>query len=288
MEHGPVEHDHNIPTNGHTHVKTVKKKIHIPVEQTIKVPVMKKEAEIKMERKVVKGQQVVPIKKFKEVEETVVEVQEEVVHGYREVWKKVREPTTEVVKKRVPVVKKRQVPYMDYETKEVEMVVDVPKEEVKTKTGYRYDKHIGSKIVEVEEDHHYEMRPVRVAKGQTRVKEHPDNYEHYGKAMHGAPDWDNASVSTNGHHHPEFKYGPGSQTGMMTARPRSPNMYSTRMPNSARPRSAGSSFSVRSGGSTYGVTRGGLGHTTGQHFRPSNTSYVGAGTRGALVREPII
>lgn len=179
---------------------------------------VKKEAHIATEQKVIKGTKLVPVKKFKEVQETTVEIHEEVVHGYREVWKKVREPTTQVVKKRVPVTKTRTIPYMDYETKEVEMVVEVPKEVVKTRQGYRLDKHMGSKIVEVEEDHHYEMRPVRVQKGETRVTEHPQNYEHYGKLEHGAPVWDE---HTHEGWRPELSRpnSAGSRAGSMLSRP---------------------------------------------------------------------
>merc|ERR1740121_116098 len=142
---------------------------------------------------------------------------------------------------------------MDYEIQEVEVVVDVPMEDVKTTTGYRYDKHLGSKIVQVEEDHHYEMRPVRVAKGETRVKDHPDNYEHYGKAVHGAPDWDAVS-NFSGSVRPDYKYNrsPGTAYAASTMTPRAgasmaagPTMSMARAPMTARarPRSAGSTYS---------------------------------------------
>lgn len=130
----------------------------------------------------------VPVKKYRDVQETVIETKEEVVHGYREVWKKVREPTREVVKKHVPVTKTRKVAYIDYVPKHFEKVVEVPKDQVVEKKGVRVDKHIGRKIIEVEEDHHYEMRPVLVKKGETRVREH--GYEHHGKTRHGKSYWD--------------------------------------------------------------------------------------------------
>jgi len=171
-----------------THVHTVKKRIHVPVEKEVKVPVVKKSLEQKVEKQVIKGTKMVPVKKFREVQETIIETKEEVVHGFRDEWKKVRVPTKEVVKKHVPVTRTRKVAYVDYVPKEFEKVIEVPKDKIVEKKGFRVDKHVGRKIVEVEEDHHYEMRPVLVRKGDTRVRHH--GYEHHGKTAHGKSYWD--------------------------------------------------------------------------------------------------
>jgi len=180
---------------GGTHVHTVKKQIHVPVEKEVKVPVVKKSLEQKLEKQVIKGTKMVPVKKYREVQETVIETKEEVVHGYKDVWKKVREPTREIVKKHVPVTRTRKVAYVDYVPKQFEKVIEVPKDKIVEKKGFRVDKHVGRKIVEVEEDHHYEMRPVLVRKGDTRMTH--KGYEHHGKTQHGRSYWtDRASVAT--------------------------------------------------------------------------------------------
>jgi len=181
--------DNAVGMRGPVHTHTVKKKIHVPVEREVKVPVVKKTVDHQTERTVVQGTKMVPVKKFREVQETVIETREEVVHGFREKWVKVREPTTEVVKKEVPVTKTRNVPYIDYVEKVTEHVITVPKEVVTEKRGYRTDKHVGTKVVEVEQDHHYEMRPVYVKPGETRMRD--AGYVHHGLTRHGrSNDWD--------------------------------------------------------------------------------------------------
>jgi len=180
--------DKTVSMRGPVHTHTVKKKIHVPVEKEVKVPVVKKTVDHQTERTVVQGTKMVPVKKFREVQETVIETREEVVHGFREKWVKVREPTTEVVKKEVPVTKTRNVPYIDYVEKVTEHVITVPREVVTEKRGYRTDKHVGTKVVEVEQDHHYEMRPVYVKSGETRMRD--AGYVHHGLTQHGrSHDW---------------------------------------------------------------------------------------------------
>mmetsp|Transcript_52774 Transcript_52774/g.112961 ORF Transcript_52774/g.112961 Transcript_52774/m.112961 type:complete len:259 (-) Transcript_52774:126-902(-) len=172
-QHQP--NDAVLAGTGELRTKTLKKHILVPVEETIKVPVVRKEASRTVQQQVVKGQKLVPVKKFKEVEETYLEVKEVTVNGRKE-------------KRHTPVTRMRKVPYTDFETKEVDIVVDVPMEEVVTRTGYRLDKHVVSKVVEVEEDHIYEMRPVLVRKGDTRMTE---KHEHHSfKTKHGKPAWD--------------------------------------------------------------------------------------------------
>eukprot|EP00747_Dinoflagellata_sp_TGD_P046430 gnl/TRDRNA2_/TRDRNA2_144439_c3_seq1.p1 gnl/TRDRNA2_/TRDRNA2_144439_c3~~gnl/TRDRNA2_/TRDRNA2_144439_c3_seq1.p1 ORF type:complete len:196 (+),score=11.57 gnl/TRDRNA2_/TRDRNA2_144439_c3_seq1:2-589(+) len=79
-------------------------------------------------------------------------------------------------------------PYQDFEEQEYDMVIDVPMDEIVTRTGTRTDKQVVSKIVEVEEERIYEMRPVLVGKGETRHR-HIGNH-HAFKHEHGKPEWD--------------------------------------------------------------------------------------------------
>lgn len=154
--------------------KTMKKKVIVPTTEEVTVPVVRKEKKKTVERVTLKSTKLVPVTKYKKVEETVLEVQEEVINGHKE-------------KRAVPVKRLRNVPYTDFEEKEVEIVVDVPKEQIVTRHGTRIDKHVVSRLVEVEEDHVYEMRPVLIKKGETRMKNGPEH--HTFKAMHGKPVW---------------------------------------------------------------------------------------------------
>eukprot|EP00443_Scrippsiella_acuminata_P009256 CAMPEP_0115289624 /NCGR_PEP_ID=MMETSP0270-20121206/63609_1 /TAXON_ID=71861 /ORGANISM="Scrippsiella trochoidea, Strain CCMP3099" /LENGTH=264 /DNA_ID=CAMNT_0002706817 /DNA_START=78 /DNA_END=872 /DNA_ORIENTATION=- len=158
-----------------TVVTTVKKHALVPVEETVKVPVVRKEVKRYKEKQVVKAQRLVPVQKFKEVTETTMEVRREMVNGRPE-------------KRAVPVTKTRMQPYTDYVEEEYDVVVQVPKEEVVTRTGYRMDKHVTSKLMEIEEDHVYELRPVLVEKTGFRQKELCDH--HVFKKEHGLPVWD--------------------------------------------------------------------------------------------------
>eukprot|EP00429_Kryptoperidinium_foliaceum_P042417 CAMPEP_0176103210 /NCGR_PEP_ID=MMETSP0120_2-20121206/51779_1 /TAXON_ID=160619 /ORGANISM="Kryptoperidinium foliaceum, Strain CCMP 1326" /LENGTH=219 /DNA_ID=CAMNT_0017437291 /DNA_START=18 /DNA_END=673 /DNA_ORIENTATION=- len=172
-----------LPPGKSRHVHTAVKQIHVPVERTVRVPVVKKHVERQTETKVVNGVKMVPVKKYRTVKETVLETKEEVVEGFREEWKKVKVPTKEVVKKQVPRTVTRQVPYVEYVPKEVVREVRVPRDVIKEKHGIRVDKHLGTKVMTIEEDHHYEMRPVKVKTGDVRVME--TGYQHHGKSQHG-------------------------------------------------------------------------------------------------------
>merc|ERR1712224_699256 len=125
----------------------------VPVEEEVQVPVVRKEKVKTMGKKTILCQRLVPVTKYKEVEETTLETREEVVNGRRE-------------KRAVPITQKRMQPYQDFEEETYEMVVNVPMEEVVTRTGVRTDKHVTSKIVEVEQENIYELRPVLVGKGE--------------------------------------------------------------------------------------------------------------------------
>jgi len=189
------------------HQKTMKKKVLVPVEQNIKVPVYRKEADRKMKTVKVAGTKLVPVTRYKQVEETVLDVEYEMVGGHKE-------------KRAVPVTRIRQIPYQDYVEKQVEIEVQVPDDEVVQRVGSRVDKHVVSKVVEVEEDLVYEMRPVLVKKGEKRMKELGDH--HAFKTEHGAPNWDPNSTDTwrNRPTTPEFRkdlHRPGSAVSIVSA-----------------------------------------------------------------------
>jgi len=244
---------------GQVYVETLKKHVLVPTEETIRVPVVRKEKISNTKQHVVQGQKMIPIKKFKEVEETVMEVKGEMVDGR---WEK----------RAVPVKKMKKIPFMEYEAQPVEVVVDVPWEDVVTRTGYRTDKHVVNKVMVVEEDHVYEMQPVYKGKAETRMKEGEDH--HTFKTFHGKPTWDNNAYEGWRGRPPTPPYRPdlkaferpttantirpssagSSRPGSVASRPAS--VCSTR-PGSAsnmrpRPASAGSSRSVSSTSSRPG------------------------------------
>lgn len=153
----------------------VRKHVVVPVEEDVQVPVVRKEVQKKMVKQTVRCQRLVPVTKYKEVEETTLETREEMVNGRRE-------------KRAIPITQVRMQPYQDFVEEEYDMVIDVPMEEVVTRTGVRTDKQVTSKIVEVEAEHIYELRPVLVGKGETRHRHIGDH--HKFKHEHGKPEWD--------------------------------------------------------------------------------------------------
>jgi len=156
-------------------VAKVRKHVVVPVEEEVQVPVVRKELVKTMGKQTIKCQRMVPVTRYKEVEETTLETREEVVNGRRE-------------KRAVPITQKRMQPYQDFEEEEYEMVINVPIEEVVTRTGMRTDKQVTSKVVEVEQEHVYELRPVLVSKGEAQHR--PIGDHHKFKHEHGKPDWD--------------------------------------------------------------------------------------------------
>lgn len=147
----------------------------VPVEEEVTVPVVRKEVRKTMGKQTIICKRLVPVTKYKEVEETTLETREEKVNGRRE-------------KRAVPITQKRMQPYQDFEEEEYEVEIDVPKHEIVTRTGTRTDKQVTSKIVEVEEEHIYELRPVLIGKGEVRHRHIGDH--HKFKHEHGKPAWD--------------------------------------------------------------------------------------------------
>jgi len=153
----------------------VKKHVMVPVEEEVQVPVVRKEVVKSMGKHKVRCQRLVPVVKYKEVEETTLETREMMVDGRKE-------------KRAIPITQKRMQPYQDYEEEEYYMEVDVPMEEICTRKGMRTDKQVVSKVVEVEEEHIYELQPVLVGKGEVRHRHIGDH--HKFKHEHGKPAWD--------------------------------------------------------------------------------------------------
>jgi len=151
------------------------KHVVVPVEEDVLVPVVRKEIRKTNGKQTIKCQRLVPVTKYKEVEETTLETRIETVNGKRE-------------KRAVPITQMRMQPYQDFEEQEYEMVIDVPIQEIVTRTGTRTDKQVVSRIVEVEQEHIYELRPVLVGKGETKHRHIGDH--HKFKHEHGKPMWD--------------------------------------------------------------------------------------------------
>jgi len=154
--------------------KKVKKHVVVPVEEEIQVPVVRKEKRTTMGKQTIICTRLVPVTRYKEVEETTLETREEMVNGRRE-------------KRAIPITQVRMQPYQDFEEEEYEKVISVPMEEVVTRTGVRTDKQVVSRVVEVEQEHTYELRPVLVSKGEARQRHIGDH--HKFKHEHGKPEW---------------------------------------------------------------------------------------------------
>mmetsp|Transcript_9974 Transcript_9974/g.26438 ORF Transcript_9974/g.26438 Transcript_9974/m.26438 type:complete len:329 (+) Transcript_9974:114-1100(+) len=169
--------------------------LHVPYEETIKVPVKKHVPKSSTRKEVLKGTEVLPVKKYKDVEVVVVDVRERKVEGTRKVWKLVEEPYEEVVKEPIKRVITKRVPYTDYVEKKVEKVVEVPCHRVETHIGHRYDKIMKTKVVEVEQDQHYELHPVHVGTSAPRVREM--SHDHIGVIQRGKCDFSTPQILTD-------------------------------------------------------------------------------------------
>jgi len=224
-----VEHsEEGAPNSGRlarpAALHTKKTLVEVPYEEDVTVSVKKRVPKPGFETKVVQGTELVPVKKVREVEESIVELKEEVVKGTREVWVKQLEPYEEVVRKPVTVTRKKQIPYTDYVEKPVEITVQVPRDRVDEQKGKRTDTILKTKLVEAHQDVEYELRPVRV--GTPRIREH-GGYNHHGRIKRG--------TSTLAARH--FNHGVGNVSRGATA---------SQPPIPATPRSVSSSYSVRS------------------------------------------
>lgn len=184
VEHRPEE-DPAMAMVPRTFNKTIKTSVYVPEEKVVKVPVIRKEKEKIVEKHTIKATRLVPVTRFKEVQEINLHDRKP-VPGERA---KTGDPKTQVIKTSETAGRTRKIPYQDFEEQEYEITVDVPREVVKTRVGYRLDKQLRSNLVDVEEDCVFEMRPVLVRKGAVRAKE-TKNKEYHGKCVHGEPVWD--------------------------------------------------------------------------------------------------
>jgi len=203
---------------------TKKTLVEVPFEEDVTISVKKKVHKPGFETKVVKGTELVPVKKVREVEESVVELKEEVVKGTREIWVKQLEPYEELVRKPVTVTRKKHIPYTDYVEKPVEITVQVPRDRVDEQKGQRTDRILKTKLVEAHQDVEYELRPVRV--GTPRIRELSGN-NHHGRIKRG--------TSTLAARHVNDETGNASR-----------RTTASQPPIPATPRSVSTSFSVRS------------------------------------------
>jgi len=193
VEHGQDPLAHAPVSHGKV---TQKKIVEVPYEEHVRVPVKKKVAHPTVEHRVIKGKEFVPVQKYKEIEESHIEYQEKEVQKVREVWVKKEEPYTEIVKVPHKVTKTRKIPYTDYVEKDVEIPVHVPTHKMEVQRGYRDDKVLKTKLMEVEEDIHIEMRPVVKGRGDVRTRE-VGSTKHHGVTMRGRSVVDGRPISAD-------------------------------------------------------------------------------------------
>lgn len=163
--------------------RPVVQQVKVPVVEDVRVPVSKWTTQTSYEDRTVQTKTLKPVTRHKQIEETVVEVQEAQERRTRMVWKLVPEEYYETVKKPVTLSRTREVPYTDFEECVEEKVVQVPVETKVQQHGYRIDQRLGSRLVELERDEVYEVRPHWKAYGDVRIR--------YDKA---APEWFGTSV----------------------------------------------------------------------------------------------
>lgn len=157
--------------------KKVIRHVEVPVWQEVKVPVKHETLVEGTEKVMVKTKKIVEVPTTKTVLEEYKDIEERVVPGekqhwehywpstgmdprIKEVWVRKADPGAE--KRRVEVTKTRQVQVPTTALQEVEQLVevDVPTTRRVAMDAFRVDKIQGSKVVEVEEEHDFELRPV--------------------------------------------------------------------------------------------------------------------------------
>jgi len=205
--------ERNVPPPVELNSK-IKKLIEVPYTEEVQVPMNKKVLTRATEKKTITGMQLMPVKKYKEVQETRVEVKQEVVKGTKEVWVKKLVPFEKIVKTPVKVNVVRRVPYTDYEEKPVTKVIEIPCDKLQVKSGHRTDQVIKTKLYEVEQD--------RVLKGDRIVREgtprmrQVEGGQTHGVTKRGKPTFDEV---------PGMFTGPDRQYGELS-RPATPSVRS--------------------------------------------------------------
>jgi len=233
---------------------TTKKLIEVPYTETVQVPVHTKIHSKGHEEKTVVGVELVPIQKFKEVKETTVEYKEEKIKGVKEVWVKKEVPYEKIVRKPVEVTRTKRVPYTDFEERKVPVKVKVPCDRVDVKTGYREDKFMKTKLMEIEQDLHLHHGPIVVREGTPRMREVGEG-KTKTKVAHGD------AIFSDGHRlrtGPDGRDTPPDAVSVGSARPGSVKEWQV---NVTKP--PGEAFGMKfdcSDGETIGVTKVKPGH----------------------------
>jgi len=195
-------------------ITKLKKLMEVPHMEEVQVPMNKKVLTKATEKKTITGMQLMPVKKYKEVQETRVEVKQEVIKGTKEVWVKKQVPFEKIVKRPVKVNVVKRVPYTDYEEKPVTKVIEIPCDKLQVKTGHRTDHVMKTKLYEVEQDRVLQGERI-VREGTPRMRQVEGGQTH-GVTKRGKPTFDEV---------PGMFTGPDRQYGELS-RPATPSVRS--------------------------------------------------------------
>lgn len=159
--------------------KHVKETYQVPYVEDVREPITKKIPHRTVEKKVVKGTELVPVQKYRDVIETTIEYKKEKVKDFRTVWKPVKEEYEREVERPIEKRKVTKVPYTDYEEKAVERIVEVPVGYVEEQqTGTQSYKRAGTKLVELQGEEQYRFgadgRPELIGRSGLRLRELKD------------------------------------------------------------------------------------------------------------------
>lgn len=159
--------------------KHVNEKYQLPYVEDVREPIVKKIPHRTTEKKVVKGTELVPVQKYRDVIETTIEYKKEKVKDFRTVWKPVKEEYEREVERPIEKRKVTKVPYTDYEEKPVERIVEVPVAYVEEQqTGTQSYKRAGTKLVELRGEEKYRFgpdgRPELIGRSGLRLRELKD------------------------------------------------------------------------------------------------------------------
>jgi len=159
--------------------KHVKETYQVPYVENVNTPITKKIPHRTTEKKVVKGTELVPVQKYRDVIETTIEYKKEKVKDFRTVWKPVKEEYEREVERPIEKRKVTKVPYTDYEEKSVERIVEVPVSYVEEQqTGMQSYQRAGTKLVELRAEEKYRFgsdgRPQLVGRSDMRLRDIKD------------------------------------------------------------------------------------------------------------------
>jgi len=176
--------------------RPVRKHLKVPIVEEVKVPVEKWTTKTVYEPREVEQTVMKPVTRTKQVEETRIEVQEQQEKRTRMVWKLVPEEYYETVKKPVTVPVSKEVPYTDYEPHVQRKTIQVPVEKKVKEEGFRIDRKLGSRMVEVVRDEVYEVKPHFERFGDVRVRYTDHKPEWHGMLQVGEEVFRPSTAST--------------------------------------------------------------------------------------------